>query len=133
MLNTGAKQMKSKVFVVLSMAFVLMGALSVFAHHGTGISYDQDKHITVKGIVTEFAWKNPHSQLYLDIKNEKGETVNYAVELNSPGVMTRQGWNRRIFKAGDEVVIDVHPSRVGGPVGECLNPCKVTVNGKELK
>jgi hypothetical protein len=125
--------MKSKGYVVLLAVFVLMGSLSLFAHHGTGISYDQDKHITVKGTVTEFAWKNPHSQLYLDYKDEKGEVVHFAVELNSPGVMTRQGWNRHIFKAGDEVVIDVHPSRVGAPVGECLSPCKVTINGKELK
>jgi len=133
MLKLWSKQMKSRVLVVLFSTLVLMSSLPLFAHHGTGISYDQDTHITVKGTVTEFAWKNPHSQLYLDYKDEKGEIVHYAVELNSPGVMTRQGWNRRIFKAGDEVVMDVHPSRVGAPVGECLNPCKVSINGKELK
>src|SRR5262245_38179550 len=57
-----SKPMKNtSIFVLL----VLMAAASLFAHHGTGISYDQDTWITVKGTVTEFAWKNPHSQLYL--------------------------------------------------------------------
>ena len=123
--------MKIKVLVGFALAVVLISSISLFGHHGTGISYDQDKQVVVKGIVTEFAWKNPHSQLYMDIKDEKGETVHYAIELNSPGVMIRQGWNRRIFKTGDAVTISVHPSRVGAPVGECLNPCKVTINGKE--
>ena len=118
---------------LLLAVLVLVCAVSVYAHHGTGISYDQDKWITIKGKVTEFAWKNPHSQLYLDTKNEKGETVNFAIELNSPGVMLRYGWSKRSFKAGDEVVFEVHPSRAGAPVGEALCPCKVTVNGKALK
>jgi len=128
-----AKTTTGRVLIALALTITGLIAVSVptFAHHGTGISYDQDKSITVKGTVTEFAWKNPHSQLYMDVKDEKGATVNFAVELNSPGVMIRQGWNRHLFKTGDEVVISVHPSRVGAPVGECLNPCKVTINGKE--
>jgi hypothetical protein len=104
---------------------------AALAHHGTGISYDQNKQVEVRGIVTEFAWKNPHSALYLDVKDATGKVSNYAVELNSPGVLTRQGWNRNFVKKGDEVVIFVHPSLANGPVGECLNPCNIKINGKE--
>jgi hypothetical protein len=124
--------MKSKVWRVLSLSVILIVcAVSLLAHHGTGISYDQDKAVEVKGTVTEFLWKNPHASLYLDVKDDKGVVSNFAVELNSPGVLTRQGWNKNQFKVGDAVVIKVHPSRVNGPVGECLNPCEVTINGKE--
>jgi hypothetical protein len=38
-------------------ALFLIGAVCVsaaFAHHGTGISYDQDSLITLHGTVTEF-------------------------------------------------------------------------------
>ena len=120
-----------KTRVLIAIALVIGLAAIAFGHHGTGISYDQNKQIEVKGTVTEFAWKNPHSALYLDVKGADGKVQNYAVELNSPGVLTRQGWNRNFFKVGDEVVIFVHPSLAKGPVGECLNPCKVTINGKE--
>src|SRR5688572_3993231 len=102
------------------------------AHHGTGTSYDQDKTITVKGKVTEFAWKNPHSALFVNVTDGPYKGRNYAVELNSPGVMIRQGWTKKQFQVGDEVVINVHPSKTGSAVGECLS-CTVIVNGKETK
>jgi len=100
------------------------------AHHGTAVSYDQENWITVTGTVTEFRWRNPHSALFLDIKDEAGNTINYAIELPSPVLMSRTiGWNRATFKPGDSVEFRVHPSRTGAPVGECLFDCEVLVNG----
>lgn len=54
------------------------------AHHGTGASYDQKKWVTIKGTVIEFLWRNPHSALFLEAKNEKDEVVKYSIEMNSP-------------------------------------------------
>jgi hypothetical protein len=116
----------------LALALVVCATIAVTAHHGTGISYIQDETIQIKGVVTEFSWKNPHSALFIDVTEGPFKGRNYAVELNSPGVMIRQGWTRSQFQPGDEVVIDVHPSRTGAPVGECLS-CTVIVNGKETK
>jgi hypothetical protein len=104
----------------------------LLAHHGTGASYFQDRTIQVKGVVTEFLWRNPHSALFIDVTEGDFKGKNYAVELNSPGVMTRQGWTKKQFQPGDEVVINVHPSKAGAAVGECLS-CTVVVNGKETK
>jgi hypothetical protein len=102
------------------------------AHHGTCISYIQDQTIEIKGKVTEFSWKNPHSALFIDVTEGAFKGKNYVVELNSPGVMIRQGWTKKQFQPGDDVVINVHPSRTGAAVGECLS-CTVIVNGKETK
>ena len=116
--------------MVLSMT---VAALSVgSAHHGTGASYFQDRTIEIKGTVTEFSWKNPHSALFIDVTEGPFKGQNYAVELNSPGVMIRQGWTKKQFQPGDQVIINVHPSRAGTAVGECLS-CTVVVNGKETK
>lgn len=104
----------------------------VSGHHGTAASYDNSTQVTIAGKVTEFWWHNPHSALFVDVTNEKGERVNWSIEMNSPGVLTRSGWTRRTFMAGDAISIVVHPSRAGTPVGVCLNPCTVTVNGKAL-
>jgi len=102
----------------------------VSAHHGTAVSYDQNKWITVTGTVTQFRWRNPHSALFLDIE-ENGEIINYAIELPSPVLMSRTiGWTRATFRPGDTVEFRVHPSRTGAPVGECLFDCEVLVNGK---
>lgn len=100
------------------------------AHHGTGASYDQKKWVTIKGTVIEFLWRNPHSALFLEAKNEKDEVVKYSIEMNSPGLMVKAGLTRDSFKVGDQVEIDVHPSLE--PVGECLG-CRVLVNGKNPK
>jgi hypothetical protein len=83
----------------------------------------------VTGVVTEFRWRNPHSSLHLDITDENGKVINYTIEMASPGLMVRQGFNRSRFKVGDKVVFKVHPSKTGAPVGECLFNCDVTING----
>ncbi|MEY4640199.1 MAG: hypothetical protein RLZZ227_193 [Pseudomonadota bacterium] len=112
---------------------LLSVALPAAAHHGTAVSYEQGNWITVKGTVTEFRWRNPHSALFLDITDEKGAEINYAIELPSPVLMSRSnGWTRATFKTGDTVEFRVHPSRTGAPVGECLTDCLVYVNGELL-
>ena len=129
----GAKT-TARALVVASLGIIGLIAFPVpmFAHHGTGTSYDQNITVQVKGKVTEFWWKNPHSALFMVVTDGPFKGRNYAVELNSPGVMIRQGWTSKQFQFGDEVVINVHPSKTGASVGECLS-CTVIVNGKETK
>jgi Family of unknown function (DUF6152) len=52
---------------------------SVWAHHGTGISYDlAHPPVILKGTVAEFRWANPHVILYIDVKDKNGQTVRWA-------------------------------------------------------
>ncbi len=120
--------------VVASLAFVGSTAVSTptFAHHRPGTAYDQNRTIAVKGKVTEISWKHPHSALFVDVTDGPFKGRNYAVELNSPGAMIRQGLTEKQFRVGDEVVINVHPSKNGSAVGECLT-CALVVNGKVTK
>jgi hypothetical protein len=108
----------------------LAAVVPLSAHHGTATSYDQKKVVPVQGTVVQFLWRNPHSALFLETKDENGKVGNFSVEMFSPGLMVKQGYTRTSFKAGDQVVIEVHPSLAGEPVGECLG-CKVLVNGKD--
>ena len=116
--------------VLLSLALTAPGPAGA-AHHGTAASYDQETWITVEGVVTEFYWRNPHSALFLEVTGEDGSVSEYAVELASPTLMVNQGYRRDIFSPGDVVVIRVHPSKAGAPVGECLFSCEMRVNGEE--
>ena len=127
--------MKSTGLLFAISAFVL-GLLTLaapmFAHHGTNISYDHNKPMTLKGTVTEFVWKNPHSQLYFDVKDASGNLVHWAGELNSPGVLTNQGWNRKMFVPGDEITVSVFPSKAGAAVGVIDRSKPIFANGKEV-
>ena len=123
-----------------TLACVLLTSLGcpgfVNAHHGTAINYDWDQTVPLQGIVTEFIWRNPHAALFLDVKQENGTVINYAIELTSPVMMARSscGWTRDTFKPGDEVLFPVHPSRTNQPVVAGLGQCEdVMVNGKSTK
>jgi len=107
-------------------------AIPLFAHHGTGISYDLTKTpITTKAIVTEYKWANPHIQIFVDIKDDKGKVENWSIEGNSPYNWARMGWNRKTLKAGDEIVITFYRSKVpdvhAGVIAKAVLP-----NGQEV-
>jgi hypothetical protein len=107
--------------IVLPVAALLMICAPAFAHHGTGTSYDATKIVTITGVVDEFIWANPHSQLFVNVTDDKGNVVRWGVEMNSPGVLARGGWTRRKLKPGDKVTVTVHPSLAGTPVGVFRN------------
>lgn len=88
---------------------------SASAHHGNS-AYDEQARVTIKGTVTEFVWTNPHSQIYLDVKDKNGNTVHWGVETNSPAILGRAGWTKRSVKPGDEITIILCPARNGAPV-----------------
>jgi len=94
---------------------LLLASASVTAHHGNS-AYDETARVPIKGVVTEFVWVNPHSQIYLDVKDKNGKVVHWGIETNSPGILTRAGWTRRSLKAGDEVTIILCPAKNGAPV-----------------
>jgi hypothetical protein len=73
----------------LAILLARMVAVPLVAHHGTAVSYDDSREITVTGTVTEFWWRNPHSALFIDVVDENGARVNWAIEMSSPGVLTR--------------------------------------------
>jgi hypothetical protein len=100
---------------LVSLPTLLLSAGFLFAHHGNS-AYDETARVPIKGTVTEFIWTNPHSQIYMDVKDSSGKVVNWGVETNSPGLLTRAGWTRRSIKAGDQVTIILCPAKNGQPV-----------------
>ena len=112
-------------------AGLLMMCVPAQAHHGTG-TYDSTKSVTLSGVVTEFAFTNPHVALYFDAKDASGKVVNWAIEMNSPGVLRRAGWTKTTFKMGDQITITVRPAKAGTPVGLINRAQPVIVNGKQV-
>jgi hypothetical protein len=88
-----------------------------FAHHGAPSLYDVAHPITIKGTVTEFVFGNPHAQIYLDVKSDKGEVVHWSIETNGPGQLRRAGWTRETLKPGDTIAVTLIPAKNGAPIG----------------
>ena len=105
-----------------------MMSLVAQAHHSAAATYDAAQSIAITGTVATFAWKNPHSHLYVCVTAGPFKGKEYVIELSSPVVLEEAGWSRTTFKAGDRVTAYVNPSRTGAPIGLCRG-CSVTVNG----
>ena len=112
--------MKIKLLVAFGVVAIFAISMSVFAHHGTQVSYDMNKAINVKGVVTKFAWLNPHSQLYFDVKDKDGKIVTWGAEMRAPGNLVAEGYTRKELleklKPGTEVTVTGNPSKSGAPV-----------------
>jgi hypothetical protein len=90
---------------------VLLVMLSpAFAHHSFAM-FDQSKKLTLKGAVTEFQWTNPHAFIHLEVTDAAGKKDVWAIELNSPNNLKRQGWKSTSLKAGDQVTLTTYPLR----------------------
>jgi uncharacterized protein DUF6152 len=76
------------------------------AHHSFSAEYDRDKPVTLTGAVTRLEWTNPHARIYIDVKDESGNVVNWDCELGPPNGLMRQGWNRNSLQAGQIVTIN---------------------------
>ena len=81
-------------------------ATPVVAHHSFAAEYDANKQVTVKGSVTRIEWTNPHTHVYIDVKDDKGNVTNLKFELASPLVLLQCGWRANVLKVGDEVTVE---------------------------
>ncbi len=108
-------------------------ALPVGAHHGTSVTYDTSKTITVSGTVTEWVFGFPHSQIYFDVLDASGTVTHWGSELAPTPSMMKQlgvGWNRDSIKPGDKLILVCNPHKVPGSTA-CLSK-EIVINGKLL-
>ena len=90
-----------------------LAASSVEAHHSFNM-FDMGKSVMLHGTVKDLQWSNPHVILFVQTDGKGGEApVLWSVECTSPGNLTRLGWTRKSFKAGDAVDVEIHPLRDG--------------------
>ena len=118
------KSVRPSCFAALLLG-VIATVVPVYAHHGTGVSYDASHPVTMKGVVTEFHYANPHPQLYFDVTDDKGNVVHWGGEFYpNPAQLIQGGWGKRRSEAalpvGMHITITVSPSRAGTPVGAIL-------------
>jgi hypothetical protein len=78
--------MKVRWIFLLVAAAALMSGIQLYAHHSFAATYFEGK-------------------------DEKGETVRYAIEWGGGGQLGRQGVTRETLKPGDHVVIVGNPGR----------------------
>jgi Family of unknown function (DUF6152) len=103
---------KSALFLATIFCVAFISA-PLLAHHGEA-NYDTEKMVTVKGTVTDFQFVNPHVQISIDVKNDKGEIEKWTGEARSPAMLSRYGgWDRNTIKVGDVITFWGHRTKNG--------------------
>ena len=106
--------------VVIYFAIVVGAVIcysQAFAHHGSSITYNMKKVITLKGTVTEFVYTNPHCQLYFDVKDDQGKLVRWGGEAMAPRLVVKTGLMKNTVKPGDAITVTMFPAKAGTNFG----------------
>ena len=109
-------------------AIVLLASTPAHAHHSV-LGFDGDRPVTLRGIVAEVVWSNPHTYIAVDVV-EGVERGRWLIESESPVVLQRLGWTRTSVRPGDRIVTVGGPSRQTERIMRCQS--LMTANGMRL-
>jgi hypothetical protein len=101
---------KFAAFLALACSAVV---LPMEAHHSFAAEYDASKAVRVTGVISKVEWTNPHSYLYIDVKDEQGNLVTWTCEGGAPNALSRRGFRKNDIKLGDTVTIDGYGAKDG--------------------
>jgi hypothetical protein len=105
--------MKSLMKLMTRIAAAVLLAAAAYAHHAYTAEFDTQKPVKLTGVLTKLEWSNPHIWLYLDVKDEKGNTTNWGFSASPPGMLQRRGITRDSLKIGETLTISGHRARDG--------------------
>jgi uncharacterized protein DUF6152 len=96
----------------VAMACAVVAAAPVSAHHSHN-NYDTAVWTTMEGTVTEVHRLVPHSWIYMDVKDAKGENATWALEATGPGGLEKVGIKVNDVRPGDKIKVRCHLLRDG--------------------
>ena len=109
--------MRLKLLATAFAALTALGTAPLWAHHSFAAEYDSNQLITLKGTISKVEWTNPHTYVYLDVKDAAGKVTTWSLEGYPPNTLKRTGFSRELLKVGDEVTATAYKSKDGTNTG----------------
>ena len=75
---------------------LLLGAVSLHAHHSFFAEFDPAKPVTLVGAVTKVEWSNPHIFLHIEVNEPSAKVTSWAIEMGNVTALIRLGWSREL-------------------------------------
>ena len=105
--------MRAKTMLFAACASLL--AWPAAAHHSFSM-FDNEKTLTLTGVVKNLEWTNPHCWLNIVVEQD-GKQIEYPLEMQGTGQSVKNGWKPDSVKPGDKVSAEIHPLRALGSHG----------------
>jgi hypothetical protein len=117
--------MSAQAMMRIAVAAGVLASLSMAAGaHHSGAMFEPVKTVTLKGVVKEFEYTNPHSWLWVTVTNEDRTTTDWGFEAEGPSTLFRNGIKKNDLKPGDKVTVTGRPMRDGRPAAAWVNAVK---------
>jgi len=104
--------MGTKLAALLTLA-LLASVWPMEAHHSFAAEYDATKAVRITGVISKVEWTNPHSYLYVDVKDDHGKLSTWTCEGGAPNTLSRRGFRKNDINLGDTVTIDGYGAKDG--------------------
>ena len=88
-------------------------ARSLAGHHAFAAEFDGNQPVTLKGIVTDMEWINPHAWIHLDVTEADGTVTKWMVEGGSPNILLRRGFTKESLLPGTEITVEGYRAKNG--------------------
>jgi hypothetical protein len=102
---------------ILMATGVLLCAPPMQAHHAQEPFYDQSRFVEISGVVTRFEFVNPHPHLFVEVTDDAGNKVEWALQFRNRTNMIKRGWSIETARPGDRLTATGHPSIAAGTYG----------------
>jgi Family of unknown function (DUF6152) len=97
--------------LVLVLAVALLAGGQALAHHSFAATYFEDRTTQVEGKLVQFQFRNPHSFIQLEAKDEKGQVQRWSIEWGGAAQLGGRGITNETLKYGDIITITGNPGR----------------------
>jgi hypothetical protein len=99
----------------LLIALLMMSSAAV-AHHSFAM-FDRSIEKIATGTIVRWSFNNPHSWLYLNVKDKDGKETLWGFEASSPTALLQRGITGTTFEPGNTITVLYCPLKDGRPGG----------------
>ena len=115
--------------VTAGLIFTLLAG-AAYAHHAFSAEFDASKPVTLEGTIAKMEWVNPHAWMWIDVADDDGTVVEWALEFGPPNALFRRGWTKSSVPIGESVKVSGFLAKDGRKVA---NANEVTLpDGRSL-